>query len=154
MRFEHAFTYRTEVVGPHVVADGPAGQRHFYEMKNGVMEGPNLCARTIGSGSDWMTVEPDGLMRMDVRVQFRTDDDAVLLARYRGQAQPSEAMQAAMTSGKATDFEDQTIRTVWALEAGDPRHHWVNDTVFVGEARVLPAGAGRVGFEHRVYLLA
>lgn len=154
MRLEHAFTYRTEVVGPHVIADGAAGQRHLYEMLNGVMEGLNLSARTIGSGSDWMTVEPSGLMRIDVRVKFRTDDDAVLLARYRGQAQPSHAMQAAMSAGEATNFEDQMIRTVWALEAGDPRHHWVNDAVFVGEARVLPAGQGRIGFEHRVYLLA
>ena len=101
-----------------------------------------------------MLVGEDGLMRMDVRVQLRTDDGAVLLARYRGTARPTEQMQVALATGQPTAFDDQAIRTVWRLESGDPRYAWLNEAVFVGEGRVLPAGPDRPGFEHRVHRVA
>jgi hypothetical protein len=33
------------------------------------------------TGGDWMQMSPDGFWRPDVRAQFRTDDDAVVLMR-------------------------------------------------------------------------
>ncbi len=154
MRLEHEFTYRTAVIGPHIVGDGPLGCRHCYEMVDGVVEGARLNGRTLGSGADWMLVRKDGLMRMDVRIQLRTDDGATLLARYGGPARSSERMRAALATGESTGFEDQAIQTAWRLECGDPRYAWVNEAIFVGEGRVLPAGPGRPGFEHRVYRTA
>lgn len=154
MRLEHEFTYRTAVIGPHIVGDGPLGCRHCYELVDGLVEGARLNARTVGSGADWMLVAQDGLMRMDVRVQLRTDDGATLLVRYGGRARSSERMRSALATGEPTRFEDQAIRTVWRLECGDPRYAWVNEAIFVGEARVLPASVGRSGFEHRVYRAA
>ena len=154
MRLEHEFTYRTAVIGPHIVGDGPLGCRHCYEMIDGVVEGARLNGRTLGSGADWMLVGDDGVIRMDVRIQLRTDDGATLLVWYDGPARFSEQMRAALAEGKSTEFEDQAIRTAWRLECGDPRYAWVNEAIFVGEARVLPAGSGRPGFEHRIYRAA
>ena len=39
MQLEHEFTYRSAVIGPHVVGDGPSGLRHYYEIGDGVIEG-------------------------------------------------------------------------------------------------------------------
>ena len=154
MKLEHEFTYRTAVVGPHVIGDGPFGTRHHYEMTDGDIEGPRLKAKSIGTGSDWMLIGADGFMRMDVRLQLVTDDGAVLLARYHGLAEANGALRTAIETGKPTGYDDQHIRTVWQIESGDPRYAWVNQTVFVGKGRVQPSEGGRPGFEHRVYRAA
>ena len=137
MRLEHEFTYRTAVIGPHIVGEGPLCRRHCYEM----VEGARLNGRTLGCGADGMLVADDGLMRMDVRVQLRTEDGATLLARYNGSARFSERMRAALATGESTDFGDQAIRTAWRLECGDPRYARVNEAIIVGEARA--AGRAR-----------
>lgn len=154
MRLEHAFTYTAAVLGPHVVGQGPLGLRHYYEMTQGLLDGPRLLGQTLGAGADWMLVGPDGVLRMDVRVQILTDDGAILCAQYRGIGEPNARMHAAMEHSASTEFDDQRIRTCWALECGDPRYDWVNRCILVGEARLRPTGANQLGFEHRVYRLA
>ena len=154
MRLEHEFTYHTAVVGPHVVGHGPYGTRHVYEVREGVAEGPRLSARSLGPGTDWMLVGSDGFLRMNVRAQLVTDDGAIICVRYRGAAEANERLYAALTSGEATRFDEQRIRTVWQLESGDERYSWINQAVFVGEARLQPTDSGARGFEHRVCRLA
>ena len=101
-----------------------------------------------------MLVGADRFLRMDVRIQLLTDDGAVLCARYRGPAETNDRLQAAIAGSEPTGFDDQHIRTWWELESGDPRYAWVNQAIFVGEARFQPTEAGAPGFEHRVYRAA
>ena len=63
-------------------------------------------------------------------------------------------MKRAVTASAETEFADQSIRSHWMLETGDPRYAWVNQGVFVGQGRLLPAGPGQLGFEHRVYRMS
>ena len=100
-----------------------------------------------------MLVGADGFMRMDVRIQIETDDGAILCAHYFGPAEANRTMAEALAASRSTEFSDQSIRSHWLLEAGDPRYAWVNQAVFVGEGRLPPAGL-EPGFEHRVYRLA
>ena len=147
----HAFTCRVSCGEVFEVGAGPRGQRRCYAMTGGRIDGERLSGDLVGPGSDWMVAEPDGLMRMDVRLHLRTDDGALVAIRYFGPAVPNDAMRKALANNQPTGFADQSIRTHWLLEAGDPRHAWVNRAVFVGEGRVRPAGPGTMGFEHRVY---
>ena len=80
----HEFTYHAAVSSPHEVGVGPFGHRQYYEMTEGVLKGARLNGKLLGSGSDWMLVGPDGFMRMDVRIQIETDDQAVICAHYFG----------------------------------------------------------------------
>jgi hypothetical protein len=100
-----------------------------------------------------MIVCSDRFMRMDVRIQIETDDRAIICARYFGPAEANQTLARAFAASTPTEFSDQPIRSHWLLEAGDPRYAWVNQAVFVGEGRLLPAGPGAPGFEHRVYRL-
>ena len=154
IHLEHAFTYRTAVTGPHEVGKGPFGQRQYYEMIRGVIEGVQLSGRTLGSGADWMLVGSDGFLRMDARIQVLTDDGATLCVRYRGPAEVNARLRQAIASGESTSFSEQRIRTCWEIESGDSRYAWVNQSIFVGEGRFCPAGPAVAGFEHRVYCLA
>lgn len=149
----HEFTYHAAIGSPHDVGAGPYGHRQYYEMTEGVLKGPRLNGRLLGSGADWMLVGPDGFMRMDVRIQIETDDHAVICAHYFGPAEANQKLAQAMAASASTEFADQLIRSHWLLETGDPRYAWVNQAVFVGESRLLPVSPSVPGFEHRVYRL-
>ena len=149
----HEFTYHSIVSAPNEVGVGPLGHRQYYEVTDGVLDGPRLKGRQLGAGSDWMLVGSDGFMRMNVRVQLETDDGAIICASYSGPAEANQKLTDGLTASTATAFSDQSIRTHWLLETGDPRYAWVNQTVFIGEGRLRPAGPGILGFEHRVYRL-
>lgn len=152
MPMEHAFTFMTAVVGPHVVGEGLNGLRHHYEMIDGTIDGPRISATMLGSGADRMLVGADGSMRMDVRVQYITDDGAVVCASYIGMVEPSERLRRAIERFEKTAFEEQSIRTSWTLEC--PRHAWVNGAILVGEGRFRPFEPRVAGFEHRIYHVA
>ena len=150
----HEFTVHAACGPVSEVGAGPFGKRQYYPMTGGRVAGPRLSGKLIGSGWDWMLTGPDGFMRMDVRIQIGTDDGAVICAHYFGPAEANATMQQATAACTPTDFSDPSIRTHWLLETGHPRHAWVNQAVFVGEGRLLPAGPGVLGFEHRVYRVA
>jgi hypothetical protein len=148
-----AFTYSTRVSEPHDVGAGPCGLRQYYEMTDGLLVGPSLSGRTLGSGADWMLQGADGYLRMDARIQIQTEDQAVICARYFGVAEANSRFLEALAASEATGFEDQRIRTHWVLETGHPHYLWVNQAVFVGEGRSRPVGKGLAGFELRVYTI-
>ena len=147
----HEFTYHATVSAPHEVGVGPFGHRQYYEVKNGVLEGPRINGKQFGSVGDWMLVGADGFLRMDVRTQIETKDGAIICAHYFGPAETNQATAQAFATSTPTEFSDQSNRSHWLLETGDPRYAWVNQSVFVGEGRLRPAGQGVMGFEHRVY---
>ncbi len=154
MRLVHEFTCRV-ACGPHIkVGVGPYGDRQFYHLTDGNIDGPRLKGKLIGSGIDWMLIGPDGFMRMDVRIQFESDDGAVVCAHYFGPAEANKTLMQAVTACVPTAFSDQTIRSHWLLETGDEKYAWVNRAVFVGEGRLLPPTSTQLGFEHRIYRVA
>ena len=145
------FDVRLTVSQPHNVGNGPYGRRQYHEIMTCEIEGERLSGRLLGSAGDWMLVEPDGTMRMDVRLQLETVDNAIICVRYFGLTEASSQMQQAMKDGMPTTFADQRIRTHWLLETGDPRYAWVNREVFVGEGRLQPDETGLLGFAHRIF---
>ena len=154
LQLVYEFTCHVACGAPHDVGEGPLGRRHYYPMTDGALTGPRLSGKLLGEGGDWMLTSPDGFMRMDVRVQIQTNDGAVLCAHYFGPAEANPKMIDATKQCKETYFSDQYIRSHWRLESGAPQYAWVNQTVFVGEGRVLPFAPGVLGFEHRVYRVA
>lgn len=150
----YEFTYQVACSLPRDAGVGPYGSRQYYELIGGRVDGPRLSGKLIGAGSDWMLTGLDGFMRMDVRVQIETDDGAVICVHYFGPAEVNEKLKRAVTEVAPTEFADQSIRSHWVLETGDPRYAWVNQTVFVAQGRLLPADSGLLGFEHQVYRLS
>ena len=145
------FTYRMSASHAHEVGNGPVGNRQYFEVTDGTIEGSRLSGKLLGRGIDWMLVGADGFMRMDVRIQIETHDGAIICAHYFGPAEANDKLQRAFATSEPTDFSDQRIRTHWLLETGDPRYAWVNQSAFVGEGRFCPPGPAQAGFEHRVY---
>ncbi|MEH2394553.1 MAG: DUF3237 domain-containing protein [Nostoc sp.] len=154
LQLVHEFTFQVACSHPHEAGAGPYGNRQYYELTGGRIEGSRLNGKLLGSGSDWMLTGPDGYIRMDVRVQIETEDGAVICVHYFGPAEANEKLRRSVTAIAPTAFADQSIHSHWVLETGDPRYAWINQAVFVGHGRLLPAGPGLLGFEHWVYRLS
>src|SRR6266571_2153206 len=77
MNLELEFSYRAEVKMPVTVGPGPYGTRLFFEVVGGSFEGKRLKGKVLSGGGDWLLAGEDGFARIDVRVQFLTDDGAV-----------------------------------------------------------------------------
>ncbi len=150
----YEFTCRIACGPQFDTGTGPYGGRQYYEITGATFAGSRLMGKLAGSGGDWMLTGPDGYMRMDVRMQIETQDGAVICAHYFGPAEANDKLKQAVLACAPTEFDDQSIRSHWVLETGDPRYAWVNQSVLAGQGRLLPASPGVLGFEHKVYRLA
>jgi Protein of unknown function (DUF3237) len=142
---EEEMTYRVEATGPLESTDGsPWGTREYWEMSRATLEGKRISATLAMPGGDWMGVSEDGFWRPDVRVQFRTDDGAVILMRYTGLVEPTDAFRRAAEEDRETSWDDHYMRMAVTFETGDERYRWLNESLFVARGRLL--GTGKVEY--------
>ena len=136
-RLEFEMIYRLRVRGPMPATQGsPVGERLYWEMSEGTLEGPRIKARIAMPGGDWYRPGADGFGRPDVRVQFITDDDAVILLHYNGLMQMNDAFTKSAKAGNATRFEDHYMRMAMCFDVGEPKYAWLNQHLFVAEGRL------------------
>lgn len=143
MELVPCLTYRlTAMRGPLEATEGsPLGARQYYEMTDGELRGSGINATMALPGGDWMAVSPDGFWRPDVRVQWVTDDGAVILMHYDGLVEPTDAFRSAAAHDTPTEFGDQYMRMVVRFDTGAERYRWLHQSVFVARGRLLGANA-------------
>jgi hypothetical protein len=130
---------------------GPLGQRVVVNVTGGQVAGDKLKGSIVGASGDWLLLGADGFGRIDVRFTLRTVDGAHIYVQYYGIVELTPAVQAILGGGGApTNYGDQYFFTNPRLETGDDRYAWVNQTMFIGEGRLLPGPA----VEYRVYRVA
>ena len=135
MELEHAFDYQVRLAEPVIIGAGGLGTRVFYEVLEGEVQGPKLSGTVLTGGGDWALIGSDGWVRLDVRGQVRTHDDALLYIEYAGLLELNEAVQKAVASGGDTAFDDQYFRITPRIETGDERYAWMTHSAFVGRGR-------------------
>jgi hypothetical protein len=140
------FSFKVSLNPPVDFGAGPLGQRLYFEVTDGVATGERFNARAVGGGGDWIVVGPDGYGRIDVRLQFETDDGAHVYLQYFGLLEINQVVGQAMATGAGTSYEDQYFRTTPRFETGDPRYAWMNQGVFVARGRLCEGG----GVEYEV----
>ena len=145
----HEFTYQVDLEPPVPVGQGPYGTRFIFGASAGTFEGERFKG-TIAPGTvDWLLLGPDNIARLDVRATFHTHDGAAVYLSYFGFFNVTPAiMEILGGGGQSTAFEDQHFRTNPRFETGDERYAWLNQTMFIGEGRIL---ASPMGVEYRVY---
>ena len=91
------------------------------------------------AGGDWLLIGQDGYGRLDVRNTVLTVDGACIYIQLHGLVELTPAVLAVFAGGDTpTDFGEQYFVATPRLETGDERYAWVNRTLFVAEARILP----------------
>jgi hypothetical protein len=143
------FTFTASLKPPLEFGAGPFGARIYFEVTGGRAEGERFNADVLPGGGDWLLVGPDGLARLDVRAQFRTDDGALVYAQYPGVLELTDAVANALATGGSTAVEDQYFRTTPRFETGEERYAWLQQSVFVAVGRMSNGGV-----EYRVFRVA
>lgn len=144
--------FRADFSGVDEVGTGPFGQRMIVNvMSGGQVEGDRLKGTITGSTGDWLLVGPDGFGRLDVRATFKTVDGALIYVQYYGLIEMTPGVTDILGgSDVPTNYGDQYFFTNPRLETGDERYSWVNQTLFIGEGKLLPGPA----VAYRVYRVA
>ena len=149
MELVHEMAYQAMLGTPMRIGAGPTGSRVLVDVVGGLVEGPRIRGTLKGAGGDWALVASDGFSRLDVRIQIETDDGAFVYVQYHGLLELNATVKAAMKESGGTEYADQYFRTAPRFETGDERYAWLNQSVFVGEGRLIPES----GVEYRVYRL-
>jgi hypothetical protein len=151
MELIEEFTYSATLKPPLEVGPGPFGNRMYFEIIEGRVEGERMKGSVLSGGGDWILAGADGFGRVDVRAQFKTDDGAAIYVQYYGLLEFNHTVQEAMAGARpGTDYSDQYFRTTPRFETGDERYAWLNQSVFVAEGHLLPG----LAVEYRAYRVA
>ena len=113
---EYLFTITalTDGIAPVILKDAPGGTRIIVTVTGGSFEGPKLKGVIAdAAGGDWVTLMPDGTMKLDVRLVLTTHDGASIYMTYSG-------FGARQVDGTVL------IRTAPQLLTGDERYAWLN----------------------------
>ncbi len=65
-------------------APTPIGPRVIAGITEGTFQGPKLKGKIVTPAGEWGATRPDGAYVIDVRLELKTDDDALIYAFYRG----------------------------------------------------------------------
>jgi hypothetical protein len=118
----------------------PWGERRVVAITGGRLDGPRLRGRIVPGGADWQVVHADGMISVDARYTFETDDGAVIYVQSQGVRDGTPEVLAALAAGESVDPCDYYFRASIRLETGAPAYDWVNRRIFIASAQRLPAG--------------
>lgn len=125
---EFLFTMTAHVGAPTMIQGGPQGSRLIVSVPSGTFEGPKLRGTVVPhSGGDWVTLRPDGSMKLDVRLTLQTDDGAHILVTYTG------------IGTRAADGSTKVYSTP-LFETGAEKYAWLNNVQAVAVGSTGPQG--------------
>jgi hypothetical protein len=131
---------------------GPFGTRILSHVTGGRFVGDRLKGEIVAASGDWGLIGLDGFARPDVRLTFKTVDAALIYIQFFGVAKLTPGIRDIFGLGgdMPTSLGAEYLFVHPRMETGDPRYLWVNQTMFIGEGRVL--SGPRV--EYQVYRVA
>ncbi len=135
MQLEHLMDLTGRLYDPWLDAGaGPYGIRYIYNAADGTFEGLRLKGRLLPGGGDWPLAEPNGTMRLDIRIALESDDGAIIYVQNQG-VWRSDPTNAPPAEGAPADFGQMYLMSTPRFETGDERYQWLNDYVYVAEGK-------------------
>lgn len=116
--------------------DVPVGERRRIDIFNGgEVEGPLLRGTILPGGSDTLLTRNDSSLAPSVRLMIKTDDEALILVRYKGiRHGPPEVMER-IANGMNVEPSEYYLRNAPFFETSSGKYDWLNRIVSVGIGR-------------------
>jgi hypothetical protein len=123
---------------PREFGETPRGGRRFFPVTGGSFEGPRLRGEVLPEGGDWAMARRDDVLELDVRITLRTDDGALIYARYPGLRRATPEVLLRWARGEAVDPGEYYFRTTPLFETSAPQYAWLNSIIAVGVGERRP----------------
>ena len=130
----HLFAYSATLERPEIIGPVPEGILANFYVTGGIVEGPRLNGKLLPVGGDWLTLRPDGVAEIDVRITMKMLDDALIFVRYRGTADLGGYQRFLRGDLPPT----LALRTVPEFRVAAPQYQWLH--------RILCISTGEVDF--------
>src|SRR3954453_14122909 len=130
-------TIVTDPDGLFMLGTTSVGRRIIQELKSVELSGRVEGTMTGKAAADWLTVDADGNVTLDIRVVILTDDGAQVYVHLDGRARWPERLG------------DGPIFSRASLESGGERYQWLNHLPLVSKGAVAPGG----GVAHELFEL-
>jgi len=114
------------------------GPRLIAGLTEGAFQGPKLKGTLVTPAGEWGASRPDGAYVVDVRLELRTDDGALIFTSYRGIVYPLPA-----TLG---DPGPRYWAVTPSFETASEKYGWLNHVVCVGVAYTAPKEVGDIAY--------
>ena len=101
-----------QLAGSRVIVNVPAG---------GTVRGPKINGTIVPPTGDWLTVMPDGSLRLDVRATIKTDDGEIILVAYSGIIARSKEVIDRFNAGEVITSKDEYFITVPQFTTGSKK---------------------------------
>ena len=137
-------TMRIRVSDSYIMNDVPVGERRRIDIFNGgEVEGPLLRGTILPGGSDTLLTRNDSSLAPSVRLMIKTDDEALILVRYKGiRHGPPEVMER-IANGMNVEPSEYYLRNAPFFETSSGKYDWLN--------RIVSLGIGRRETDSAVY---
>lgn len=126
------FTMRLDVRRLLVVGETPTTTRRIGLVSGGQFEGERLAGDVLDGGSDWQSARPDGSTVLDVRLNLRTDDGALICMTYKGLRHGPRGVIERIERGEEVDPASYYFRINPMFETASDAYGWLNRILAVG----------------------
>jgi hypothetical protein len=115
-----------------VVGETPLTTRRIGVVFGGAFEGERLTGEVLDGGSDWQSVRRDGATLLDVRLNLKTDDGALIGLTYKGIRQGPPEVITRLERGEVVDPEAYYFRINPMFETASEKYAWLNSILGIG----------------------
>ena len=122
-------TIQTDPDGLYMLGETSAGRRIIQEFLSVRLDGDRVSGTMVGkAGADWLSLDSDGHVVLDIRVLLVTEDGAHVFVTLDGRAHWPQLGQG-------------PIYSTAKLESGDERYAWVNHLPLVSKGEIVEGRA-------------
>ena len=135
MKLAPLVEFDSEISDLQQLGETPFGNRKIYIIGGGHFWGERINGIALPGGGDWVSVNHQGLARLDVRKTIKTDDGALINMSYQGYYQYDANITQTIEQGGGYEYGENLFKVQVQFETGDSRYNWLNTTLAVGEAK-------------------
>ena len=132
VRTRPLFTVRLDVRAMMIVGGTPTTFRRVGVVYGGRFEGMRLSGEVLDGGSDWQSVRSDGSTILNVRLNLKTDDGALICMTYKGLRLGPADIIARVEKGEVVDPANYYFRINPMFETASKEYAWLNGILAVG----------------------
>jgi len=113
------------------------GARTIVNVPSGSFQGPKIKGEIIPPTGDWLVPQPDGSLRLDVRVSGKTDDGELIFIEYNGIIVISKENFERFTKGDVLGPKDMYFITAPRFTTQSKKYSWLNSVQAIGKMTSL-----------------